>query len=54
MAEGFARCYGSDVLEAASAGLAPAGIVVSETIRTMHEVHACRHPQSRNREPLSA
>jgi len=37
MAEGFARHYGSGVLAAESAGLAPAGIVVSETIRTMAE-----------------
>lgn len=37
MAEGFARHYGSDVLEAASAGLAPAGIVVPETVQTMAE-----------------
>jgi len=37
MAEGFARHYGRDVLEAQSAGLAPAGFVVPQTIRTMAE-----------------
>ena len=37
MAEGFAAHYGSDVLAAESAGLAPAGIVVDETIRAMAE-----------------
>jgi len=35
MAEGFARTYGSDVLVAASAGLAPAAIVAGDTIRVM-------------------
>ncbi|MGA1994258.1 MAG: arsenate reductase ArsC [Bryobacteraceae bacterium] len=37
MAEGFARHYGSDVLIAASAGLAPATRVASDTIRAMRE-----------------
>ncbi|MEO7143940.1 MAG: hypothetical protein ABI165_10635, partial [Bryobacteraceae bacterium] len=37
MAEGFARTYGSDVMVAASAGLAPAGIVASLTHQTMAE-----------------
>jgi arsenate reductase (thioredoxin) len=37
MAEGFARTYGQDVLEAASAGLAPAPIVAPDTIRVMAE-----------------
>ena len=35
MAEGFARKYGSDVIEAASAGLAPAPIVQLLTIKVM-------------------
>jgi protein-tyrosine-phosphatase len=37
MAEGFASRYGSDVLSAESAGLAPAGVVVKETVRSMAE-----------------
>jgi len=37
MAEGFARKYGSDVLIAASAGLAPASGVASDTVRAMDE-----------------
>lgn len=37
MAEGFARCYGSDVLEAESAGLAPAAIVQPMTRKVMEE-----------------
>jgi arsenate reductase len=35
MAEGFATHHGGDVLAAASAGLAPAGIVVDPTVRSM-------------------
>jgi arsenate reductase (thioredoxin) len=35
MAEGFARKYGSDVLEAASAGLSPASIVQPLTRKVM-------------------
>lgn len=35
MAEGFARKYGSDVMEAASAGLSPAGIVQPLTKKVM-------------------
>ncbi len=35
MAEGFARCYGSDVLNCASAGLAPAPIVQPLTRKVM-------------------
>ncbi|MFL6447239.1 MAG: hypothetical protein ACJ746_06065 [Bryobacteraceae bacterium] len=35
MAEGFAKCYGSDVLEAQSAGLAPAAIVQPMTKKVM-------------------
>lgn len=35
MAEGFARKYGSDVIEAASAGLAPAPIIQPLTIKVM-------------------
>ena len=37
MAEGFARKYGSDVLEAGSAGLAPAPIVQPLTIKVMED-----------------
>jgi protein-tyrosine-phosphatase len=37
MAEGFARCYGSDVLEPESAGLAPAAIVQPMTKKVMEE-----------------
>jgi arsenate reductase len=37
MAEGFALHHGGDVLAAESAGLAPAGIVVDETVRAMSE-----------------
>jgi protein-tyrosine-phosphatase len=37
MAEGFARRYGSDVMEPASAGLAPASIVQPLTKKVMEE-----------------
>ena len=37
MAEGFARRYGSDVMVAASAGLAPALGVAEDTVRVMDE-----------------
>jgi len=37
MAEGFAHEYGADIVVAESAGLAPAGIIVDETIRAMAE-----------------
>jgi arsenate reductase (thioredoxin) len=37
MAEGFARRHGSGIITAESAGLAPAGVVVQETILTMAE-----------------
>lgn len=37
MAEGFARTYGSDVLVASSAGLAPAAVVAPLTHQTMQE-----------------
>jgi arsenate reductase len=37
MAEGFANRYGSDVLSAESAGLAPAGVVVKDTVLSMAE-----------------
>jgi arsenate reductase (thioredoxin) len=37
MAEGFARCYGRDVMHAQSAGLAPAASVAPDTVRTMAE-----------------
>jgi arsenate reductase len=35
MAEGFARAYGSDVMEASSAGLAPAALVQPMTKQVM-------------------
>jgi arsenate reductase len=37
MAEGFARAYGSDVVIAASAGVAPALMVAADTRRAMKE-----------------
>jgi len=37
MAEGFARAYGADVMEARSAGIAPAAVVSPLTIQTMRE-----------------
>jgi protein-tyrosine-phosphatase len=37
MAEAFARAYGADVIEPASAGLAPASIIQPLTIRTLEE-----------------
>lgn len=37
MAEGFARAYGSDVMIPASAGLAPASRVASDTLDAMNE-----------------
>lgn len=37
MAEGFARAYGSDVVEPFSAGLAPAGGIAPETKKVMLE-----------------
>ncbi len=37
MAEGFARLYGSDVMDAASAGLTPTMRVPHETVETMAE-----------------
>jgi arsenate reductase len=37
MAEGFARHYGSDVLTASSAGIAPLASIVGETVEIMAE-----------------
>jgi len=37
MAEGFARKYGSDVMIAASAGLAPAMMIAEDTVKAMEE-----------------
>jgi protein-tyrosine-phosphatase len=37
MAEGFARTYGKDVMITASAGVAPAMVVASDTHRAMEE-----------------
>ena len=55
MAEGFANHYGSDVLQAESAGLSPTPAVAKETIATMLEknVDISRHFPKRF-EPLSA
>ncbi len=39
MAEGFANCYGSDVLVAESYGLAPAAQVPRHTIEAMREMN---------------
>jgi arsenate reductase len=39
MAEGFARVYGSDIIIPASAGMAPASLVASDTLRCMAEKH---------------
>ena len=46
MAEGLANHYGSDVLRAASAGLAPTQEIPEDTVAVMEEiaggrVHAC-------------
>ena len=35
MAEGFAAFHGHDIVQAESAGLAPAGVVVDQTVRSM-------------------
>lgn len=40
MAEAFANLYGSDVLEASSAGLAPVPSVMPETVEVMAELNA--------------
>ena len=37
MAEAFARAYGSDVMEAQSAGLAPAAIIMPQTRQVLSE-----------------
>lgn len=37
MAEGFAKCYGSDVMQAQSAGLSPAAIIQPLTKKVMEE-----------------
>jgi arsenate reductase len=37
MAEAFARAYGSDAITPASAGLMPASIIASDTVRAMEE-----------------
>lgn len=39
MAEGFANHYGSDVLKAASAGLAPIAQIPAETVAAMNEMN---------------
>lgn len=55
MAEGFARKYGSDVLEAASAGLSPAMIVQPLTKKVMESKNINideQHPKSLNSVPL--
>jgi protein-tyrosine-phosphatase len=45
MAEGFARAYGADVMIASSAGTAPAGTVVRQTVDCMAEKHIDVRPQ---------
>jgi arsenate reductase (thioredoxin) len=55
MAEGFARRYGSDVIEAASAGLSPAGIVQPLTKKVMEAKNINidgQHPKSLNSVPV--
>jgi len=49
MAEGFANLYGSDVLKASSAGLAPTPSVMPETVEVMAEMNVdiSRHVPSR-------
>lgn len=37
MAQGFAKCYGSDVMQAESAGLSPAAIIQPLTYEVMQE-----------------
>jgi arsenate reductase (thioredoxin) len=37
MAEAFARAYGADVIEARSAGVAPASVIMPQTRRVLHE-----------------
>jgi protein-tyrosine-phosphatase len=49
MAEGFARRYGSDVVTAASAGLAPAPIVQPFTLQVMAEKNISLEGQSPQR-----
>jgi protein-tyrosine-phosphatase len=39
MAEGFANLYGSDVLQASSAGLSPTSSVMPETVEVMAEMN---------------
>jgi arsenate reductase len=51
MAEGFARRYGADVMEAASAGLSPAGIIQPLTKKVMEAKNINiddQHPKSLN------
>src|SRR5579863_1476490 len=55
MAEGFARRYGSDVLEAASAGLSPATIVQPLTKKVMESKNINldeQYPKNLNSVPL--
>jgi protein-tyrosine-phosphatase len=56
MAEGFARRYGSDVMEVASAGLAPAAIVQPETKQAMQAKNInidAQFPKDLNQLPVS-
>lgn len=55
MAEGFANCYGSDVLRAESRGLSPVSSIVGDTIETMLEknIDVSRHIPQRF-DPLEA
>ncbi|HTU43589.1 MAG TPA: arsenate reductase ArsC [Bryobacteraceae bacterium] len=55
MAEGFARRYGPDVMEAASAGLSPAGIVQPLTKKVMEAKNINiddQHPKSLKSVPV--
>jgi arsenate reductase (thioredoxin) len=55
MAEGFARRYGADVMEAASAGLSPAGIVQPLTKKVMEakNIHIDdQYPKNLNSVPV--
>jgi protein-tyrosine-phosphatase len=57
MAEGFARKYGSDVLEAASGGVAPAPVVQPMTIQVMSQKNidiSDHHPKSIHELELTA
>jgi arsenate reductase len=55
MAEGFANHYGSDVLRASSAGLAPTVGVAGDTVRAMQEMNIdVSHHLPRRYDPFEA